>query len=46
MESFIKDFSVNVTKFAGNCGLVTFVKEIIIGKLTFLCSEIQEAIVT
>ena len=29
--------SVNVTKYAGNCGLVTFTEEILNGKLHFLC---------
>ena len=30
--------SVNMTKSAGNCGLVTFAEEILNGKLHFRCS--------
>ena len=39
-ESFpLRIYSVNVTKSARNCGLVTFTEEILNGKLHFLCSE-------
>ena len=34
--------SVNVTKSAGNCGLVTFTEEILNGKLHFLGSDLMD----
>ena len=34
--------SLNVTKSAGNCRLVTFTKELLNGKLPFLCTEMKE----
>ena len=37
----LKISSVNVTKSAGNCGLVTVAEEIFNGKLHFLCCGIQ-----
>ena len=30
-----------MTKYAGNCGLVTFTEEILYGKLYFLCSVVS-----
>ena len=39
IKFYIKIFSVNMTKSARNCGLVTFNEEAPNGKLDFLCSE-------
>ena len=39
IKFYIKIFSVNMTKSARNCGLVTFNEEALNGKLDFLCSE-------
>ena len=33
--------SANVTKSAGNFGLVTFIEEMFNGKLHFLCSDVR-----
>ena len=38
----LRILSVNVTKSAVSCGLVTVTEEILNGKLHFLCSEIPE----
>ena len=35
MKFSIKDFSVNVTKFAGTAGLVTFTEKIVNGNFIF-----------